>query len=61
MKIIINFNNLLALLIVVLVVPGLWIADALGTMSLNGEIKGATIAAWALVIQHYFRKKMGEK
>ena len=49
-------NDLLALLLLIVVIPGLWLAAALGVINLNGEVIGATIMGWTLVLQYYFRK-----
>lgn len=51
-----TFNDRLALIVAV-GLPGLWIVHGLGLAPLPGEILGATIAAWTLVLQYYFRKK----
>lgn len=51
-----NVNDWLALFILLVVIPGLWLAVGLGTVQLPGEVVGATIAAWTLVLQYYFRK-----
>jgi hypothetical protein len=52
-----RFNNLLALVTLTIILPGLWILDGRGIIRLTGEITGATIAAFTLIIQYYFRKK----
>ena len=51
-----NVNDIIALAILILVIPGLWLAIGLGAVQMPGEIIGATIAAWTLVLQYYFRK-----
>ncbi len=51
-----RINDLLALLLLIIVIPGLWIAQARGLVQLPGEVTGAAIAGWTLVLQHYFRK-----
>ena len=51
-----NFRNLLALLIAVIVFPGIWVGQGLGWLNLPGEVMGATIAIETLVGQFYFRK-----
>ena len=51
-----NINNLLALLVLILIIPGLWIATGLGVITLPGEVVGATIMGWTLVLQYFFRK-----
>jgi hypothetical protein len=55
-----TFNNILALLTLVAVIPGFWFCNGLGIIHLPGEILGATIAIWTLIFQHYFRKKLSE-
>ena len=55
-----KFNDLLALAVVAGVIPGLWIANGVGLISLPGEVVGATIMAWGLILQYYFRKKPAE-
>jgi hypothetical protein len=51
-----RINDLLALIILVLIIPGLWVVDGLGLLQVNPEVLGATIAAWTLILQFYFRK-----
>ncbi len=48
-----TMNDRLALLVLV-VIPVLWITNK--WLNLPGEILGATIMAWTLVLQYYFRK-----
>jgi hypothetical protein len=55
-----RINDLLALLILVLVFPGLWILDGREIITLPGEVMGATIAGETLILQYYFRKKQRE-
>ncbi len=52
-----RINDLLALLLLIVVIPALWIAQARGAINLPGEVTGATIAGWTLVLQYYFRKQ----
>ena len=52
-----NFRNLLALLVAVIVFPGIWIGQGLGWLNLPGEVIGMTIAVETLVAQFYWRKK----
>ena len=56
-----NFRNLLALLIAVIVFPGIWIMQGLGMLTLPGEVIGMTIALETLVGQFYFRKASTEE
>jgi hypothetical protein len=49
-----TFNDRLAMVVMALI-AGLWIANH--WLSMPGEIIGATIAAFTLVIQFYFRRK----
>ena len=60
MKLIADFNNLLALLTLIIIIPGLWVGLGLGWLDLPGEIVGASIMGWTLVLQYYFRKKVTE-
>lgn len=59
MKLLVDFNDLIALVLLLLIIPGLWVVDGLHLVVLNGEVLGATITAWALVLQYYFRKRRG--
>ena len=49
-----QFADRLAFLLMFLI-PGLWVVNH--WLVLPGEVIGATIVAWTLVIQFYFRKK----
>ena len=53
-----NFRNLLALLVAVVIFPGIWVCQGFGLLALSGEIIGATIAIETLIAQFYFRKKV---
>jgi hypothetical protein len=55
-----RINDLLALLILVFIFPALWIMDGRGIIQLSGEVMGAMIAAFTLIVQYYFRKKTSE-
>lgn len=57
MKLWTDFNDVLALLTLIVIIPGLWIGVGCGAFDLPGEIIGATIMGWTLVLQYYFRKK----
>ena len=61
MKLITDFNDLLALLTLIIIIPGLWVADGRGWLELAEQVQGATIMGWTLVLQYYFRKKKTEK
>ena len=61
MRLIKNFRNLLALLVAVIVFPGIWTAQGLGLLNLPGEVLGATIAIETLIGQFYFRKANAEE
>lgn len=52
-----NVRDILAVCLLLVVIPGLWILDALGLLAVNDQVLGATIMAWGLVLQFYFRKK----
>ena len=47
------WNDQLSLL-VILLIPSLWVANH--WLILPGEVIGATIVAWTLVLQYYFRR-----
>ena len=51
-----NQRDFLSVALGVIVIPGIWIAQGLGYLTLPGEVIGATIAAETLVVQFYFRK-----
>lgn len=55
-----SFNDRLALLMFI-GLPVLWILHGRNIAPLPGEILGATIAGWTLVIQYYFRRKPPEE
>jgi len=57
----IKSNDIIALLLLFLVIPGIWIAEGLHLLELPGEVIGATIAGWTIILQYYFRKTRGEK
>jgi hypothetical protein len=48
-----TFNDTLALVLLV-GLPGLWIGTK--WLPLPGEVIGATIAGWTLIVQFYFRR-----
>ena len=50
-----KFNNKLALVLVG-VIAGLWIVQGLNVITLSSEVVGASIAAFTLIVQYYFRK-----
>lgn len=51
-----NFRDLLALLIGVVVFPGIWFAQGKGLVTIPEGVIGATIAIETLVAQFYFRR-----
>ena len=51
-----RINDLLALLLLVVIIPALWLLHGIAIIVLPGEVLGATIAIWTLVAQFYFRK-----
>ncbi len=55
-----NFRDVLALLIGVVVFPGVWILQGKGIVNIPEGVIGATIAIETLVAQFYFRKKESE-
>ena len=50
-----SYNDRLALLMV-LGIPGMWLYQAVSGHALPGEVNGALIATWTLVVQYYFRR-----
>jgi len=52
-----KINDILALLILIFIIPGIWLLTGWEIITLPGEIIGATIMAWGLVLQYYFRRK----
>ena len=60
MKIIKDVNDVIALVILILIIPGLWVAEGIAAITLDGAVLGATIMGWTLVLQYYFRKKASE-
>lgn len=54
-----DFNDWLALMLF-LIIPTLWFLDGFKVISLNGEVLGATIMGWTMVLQFYYRKRKGE-
>jgi len=50
-----TFNDRLALVLLVLI-PVLWVVQALGKVALPAEVTGALIVTWTLIVQYYFRK-----
>ena len=53
-----SWNDILALILIV-GIPALWVLGLeyqARNVPLDGEIKGALILAWGLIIQYYFRK-----
>ena len=55
-----TWNDTLSLLLLV-VIPGLWVAQGYKLITLPGEIIGALIATWTLIIQFYFRRAPPDK
>ena len=51
-----NHRDLIAILLGVVIMPGIWILQGLGWSQLPGEVIGATIAIETLIAQFYFRK-----
>ena len=50
-----SWNDFLALLVLV-TIPVLWGLQAKSDFELAGEVNGALIATWTLVVQYYFRR-----
>lgn len=54
-------NDIIAIVLLILIIPGIWILHGLEAIFLPGEIIGATIVSWSLILQYYFRKSKSEK
>lgn len=50
-----NFNDFLALILIVLIV-GLWVMQGLTTVALREDVNGALVVLFTLVVQFYFRR-----
>ena len=57
----IRSNDIIALLLLSIIIPGIWISEGIGKLELPGEIIGATIAGWTVILQYYFRKARAER
>jgi hypothetical protein len=55
-----NFNDFLALLMMVVVFPALWILQGKGVLNIPEGVIGATIAIETMIAQYYFRKSKTE-
>lgn len=51
----ITFNDCLAILLDIFVIPGLWVFSA-DVKELPALVLGATVPIWTMVAQFYFRK-----
>jgi len=51
-----TFNDFLALLVMVVVFPGMWIAQGMAIINIPEGVTGAMIAIETLIAQFYFRK-----
>lgn len=52
-----KFRNWLALLLAVIVFPGIWIGQGLGFLSVPEIVLGVTISVETMIATFYFRKK----
>lgn len=52
-----NWNDILAVLLLT-IIPALWILAGSGRIDLTklGDLNGALIATWLLIVQYYFRR-----
>ncbi len=55
-----NFNDTLALLLGVVVIPAMWILTSLKIVAVPDIVTGATISIETLIAQFYFRKAKDE-
>jgi len=51
-----DVRDAIALLCLILVIPGLWIAHGLSWIELPEAVIGATIMGWTLILKDYFEK-----
>lgn len=51
-----NFNNIFAVWLT-LVIAVVWVLNGTGAIDVPGEILGALVTSWILVVQYYFRRK----
>ncbi len=54
-----TFNDFLALVLIFGIVA-LWVLVGKGILNLQGDVIGALIVTWTLIVQFYFRKKETE-
>mgnify|MGYP001581961293 CR=1 FL=1 len=54
-----TFNDFLALLLLI-GLPIMWIVNSVFKLEMPGEVIGATLMAFTLVVQFYFRKQANE-
>lgn len=52
-----NFKDILAAACIIIVIPILWVSQGLGYVQLDGEVIGATIMAWGLILRDYFNAR----
>ncbi len=55
-----NFRDLLAILLAVIIFPGMWVLTGLKIAAVPEGVLGATIAIETLIAQFYWRKREGE-
>lgn len=53
----VHFNDRLALGLLFVLVPGFWLLDGRGWVTLSAEVNGALISTWTGLILYYFRKQ----
>ena len=56
-----KFRQLLALIILAGIIPGLWVAQGLGYLAMPDGVIGATIMGWGLVLKYFFESRPLEK
>jgi hypothetical protein len=54
-----NFNDFLALILALAIIT-VWVTEAAGWIAIQGEVNGALIATFTLIIQYYYRRKPTE-
>ena len=56
-----NFRNLLALLVAVIVFPGIWVGQGFGLLNVPEVVLGATVSIETMIAMFYFRKANAEE
>jgi len=52
-----NIRDVLGLLTLIVVIPAVWVMQGFKVIDLPGEVIGATIMGWTLILEYYFQRK----